>query len=140
MLYAKKPAKGLRLLVDPMKPQRTKQSTLLLVPCESGLPCRERIGTGRRQSLFTIEGVEDVSTPSGDYVDALRVSILSSLRLRTKDEDVLYTWDVVSWYVEGVGLVRSVVDLEVRVNGVPQAPDAWVEELLSGRIDGVDFP
>ena len=84
--------------------------------------------------------VEDVSTPSGHYPNSLRASIVSELRLRPPPDDVVYTWHVVSWYAKNVGLVRTEVDVEVTVNGAPQAPDSWQEELVSGSIGGVDFP
>jgi len=132
-LYAKKPAKGLKLLVDPRKPQRLKQKTLLFLG-------DAKIGTARRQAVWTIVGVDDVSTPSGSYPNALRAVSVSGLHLRAPPEDVVYTWNVVSWYAKNVGLVRTEVDVEVTVNGIPQLPDSWDEELLSGRIGGLDFP
>lgn len=140
MLFAKKPAKGLKLLVDPAKPQRLKQSLVMLVPCQSGLPCRRRIGTAKRSATWTIEGVEDVSTPSGDHANALRVSIVSGLQLRAPPDEVVYTWRSRSWYAAGFGLVRTEVVAEVTVNRQPQPGDSWVEELISGELLGVPFP
>ena len=67
LLFVRKPAKGLKLLVDPAKPQRLKKrATVYLAGMQT------KVGTADLRGLWGIEGFEDVETPSGDYGDALR--------------------------------------------------------------------
>ena len=131
--FFKKPAKSLKLLGAPGKPQRIKQKGLLLLNGRG-------VGTIERRMSWTIEGFETVVTPSGSYPDALRAKAFAGLRLRGGGGELIELDEVTSWYAPGLGLVRMDVLAELWENGSLAAEEAWSETLGSGSVDGVPFP
>jgi hypothetical protein len=129
----RKPAKGLRLLMTPGKPQRVKKKMAVVL---NGV----QIGIAERLGSWVDVGYETVSTPSGTYPNALLARALSSLAIQDGYGTYAYLWDQKLWYAEGVGLVHSEVSLRYYENGSLVRTDAWGEQLSSGSIGGVPFP
>jgi len=128
-----KPAKGLKLVVNPEKVQQLKKKTRLLLD-------GEKIGKTEQLEAWAVGGLEDVSTPSGDYLSALRALSSSQLGLEDGDNELIFLVSQTLWYAAGIGLVRRQVFLEAYENGFLVDAQAWTEELAAGSIDGVPFP
>jgi hypothetical protein len=128
-----KPSKGLRLLGALGKVQRTKGRAALVV--------NGRVAGGvARLGEWMAEGFETVTTPSGTYPNALRARSFSGVGISDGISQVVFLYDEILWYAEGVGLVEAQTSAETWENGVLTDTQKWTEELASGSLGGVPFP
>lgn len=129
----RKPVKSLKLVVNPNKVQQLKKKTDLLLD-------GAKIGKTEQLEAWAVGGVEDVSTPSGDYLSALRALSSSGLEIEDGGNEFVFLVSQTLWYGAGIGLVRREVFLESYENGFLVDAQNWTEELVSGSIGGVPFP
>jgi hypothetical protein len=133
--FARRPSRGLKLLITPGRTQRINQNALALFG-------GTRVGNVRRRGTWSVDGHETVDTPSGSYENALRARAFSNVRLKLRrgaigcsngacGNELVQLIHTTLWYAGGLGLVRVDIDFEFLVDGSLSEAASWTEELSS---------